>query len=426
MKRRDFVSMMPAVAVGVTAISSAAQAATSATNATTRYANVMDFGAVGDGIHDDTAAIQTAISSLSATGGGVYLPPGTYVVSSTIALIPNLTLSGFGSKSVKILPKTTGITVLQYLSDSSQPANISIHGLEVDCTSVPDITGINCRLSDHLSVTEVIFSGCSYSIQLDRCRYVEIQNCISRGSPWNKAGTLKLFSATVTEYIHEVKVTNYHAINIGNGIANGHAIIVHRGVANLIDGFLLNDGHVGGDVHAVGFYGDCQGCKVSNSGVGACAGGIFFGKDIYFSSNSIVPSFAVISSVDIDQPQVAGIWMAACNWITILGGNFTSSNANTSATGILVQTGSMITISNVTINGFSNGNGVLIGAGVSNITVSQCQVDQCGTGLGVVNGNGRNLSLMGNRLTGNTNAILFGATGGGSLVRNNIGTSDLA
>lgn len=44
--------------------------------------SVKDFGAVGDGTTDDTAAIQAAIDSLPATGGSVYVPPGVYMVST--------------------------------------------------------------------------------------------------------------------------------------------------------------------------------------------------------------------------------------------------------------------------------------------------------------------------------------------------------
>lgn len=56
--------------------------------------SVKDFGAVGDGVTDDTAAIQAAIDSLS--GGTVNFPQGTYVISSPILLKRGIRLLGSG------------------------------------------------------------------------------------------------------------------------------------------------------------------------------------------------------------------------------------------------------------------------------------------------------------------------------------------
>lgn len=42
--------------------------------------NVSKFGAKGDGVHDDTAAIQAALDSLPMDGGTVYVPNGTYMI----------------------------------------------------------------------------------------------------------------------------------------------------------------------------------------------------------------------------------------------------------------------------------------------------------------------------------------------------------
>ena len=73
-------------------------------------ASVLDYGAVGDGLHDDTAALQRAIdtfqSSDGASGGGtLHLPPGTYLISETIVIegATGLQLIGSGVEATELL-----------------------------------------------------------------------------------------------------------------------------------------------------------------------------------------------------------------------------------------------------------------------------------------------------------------------------------
>ena len=61
-----------------------------------QYVSVKDFGAVGDGVTDDTAAIQAAIDAMEPIGGEVYLPAGLYQTTSTIVLDRKVTLRGQG------------------------------------------------------------------------------------------------------------------------------------------------------------------------------------------------------------------------------------------------------------------------------------------------------------------------------------------
>lgn len=60
--------------------------------------SVKDFGAVGDGITDDTQAIQNAINYVGGLNGGrVLCPAGTYNISSTLSIgFPNVVLVGDG------------------------------------------------------------------------------------------------------------------------------------------------------------------------------------------------------------------------------------------------------------------------------------------------------------------------------------------
>lgn len=48
--------------------------------------SVRDYGAYGDGIHDDTAAIQRAINALPSTGGTVVVPVGVYLIDAVKSL----------------------------------------------------------------------------------------------------------------------------------------------------------------------------------------------------------------------------------------------------------------------------------------------------------------------------------------------------
>ena len=57
---------------------------TKITNLETGFYNVRDYGAVGDGVTDDRASIQSALDACRTAGGGtVFLPTGTYLISST-------------------------------------------------------------------------------------------------------------------------------------------------------------------------------------------------------------------------------------------------------------------------------------------------------------------------------------------------------
>jgi len=63
--------------------------------------SVMDFGAVGDGIADDTLAIQNAIDSFGGNGIHLYIPSGTYKITSSLNIVGNVnTVFGDGGTSV--------------------------------------------------------------------------------------------------------------------------------------------------------------------------------------------------------------------------------------------------------------------------------------------------------------------------------------
>ena len=60
--------------------------------------NVKDFGAVGNGVHDDTEAIQAALDKT----GAVFLPQGNYLISGTLGVSSNTRVFGAGKDLTKI------------------------------------------------------------------------------------------------------------------------------------------------------------------------------------------------------------------------------------------------------------------------------------------------------------------------------------
>ncbi len=81
--------------------------------------NVKQCGAVGDGVHDDTAAVQSAVDQASKAGSGntVMLPAGTYLLADGPIRIhdaASLTLTGAG----------VGKTMLWYTFKHPRPINV--------------------------------------------------------------------------------------------------------------------------------------------------------------------------------------------------------------------------------------------------------------------------------------------------------------
>ena len=72
--------------------------------------NVKQYGAYGDGTHDDTTAIQNTLNS----GLNVYIPAGTYLVSSPLSMPFNISLNGESRSRTTILSTIENDFTIKY------------------------------------------------------------------------------------------------------------------------------------------------------------------------------------------------------------------------------------------------------------------------------------------------------------------------
>lgn len=89
--------------------------------------NAYEYGAVGDGVNDDTGAIQAALNDASdATGRRVVLNSGTFRVTNTLTATGAIAISGEGPERTVIVPEHSS-TVLRV--GSKTPGQSQPHGL---------------------------------------------------------------------------------------------------------------------------------------------------------------------------------------------------------------------------------------------------------------------------------------------------------
>jgi len=149
------------------------------------FANVKDFGAVGDGSTDDTAAINRAIANLitvEATGKErrkLYFPGGTYkVTGNTIKLYPHISLIGDGPTSTFIKQFDGTQTHLIETVDRNGNTGASIGN---DSATAPQGISLSGICFNTLNNTDVF--------QINQAQDIHFENCHFQGTYTNQDST---------------------------------------------------------------------------------------------------------------------------------------------------------------------------------------------------------------------------------------------
>lgn len=155
------------------------------------YFNVKDFGALGNGSHDDTDNIQNAINAAGVSGGTVYFPTGGYLISKTLVVNkPKITLLGDNLRASIIFTNDPTITMVSI--DGIDTARVEKIGLYRNVKNV----GVNVRGFSITNSMNVIFenvdsacNGTGYYVynsgsQFFTCRAVHDNGSGSRFYGW--------------------------------------------------------------------------------------------------------------------------------------------------------------------------------------------------------------------------------------------------
>lgn len=140
LNRRSVIGLIGAGA-GVAAAALLPEGSASAAAADGPVISVIAAGAIGDGVADDTAAIQAAIDAASVSGGVVHLPAGEYRLTrqagdATLTLRSNVTVRGEGfATHIFLDPSTAPATARHYVmrvgSQNEGASNVVVESLRL-------------------------------------------------------------------------------------------------------------------------------------------------------------------------------------------------------------------------------------------------------------------------------------------------------
>lgn len=203
--------------------------------------SVRDFGAVGNGTIDDTAAIDRAIrqvyiSSLSTTYNSIRrtirFPAGNYRITSNLVIPPNCTLVGDG-KNNSIITSNVGviqtcdslfqITGGTYGVGATLPGNITIRdlGLATTSTTVPAALLVSAT---NVTFDGVGFVGGTYNISVTgSSSNIEVSSSTLRGATTGAINVADAVSGVITRsnYFDTVRVPMSSGTNAVTTLSNG-------------------------------------------------------------------------------------------------------------------------------------------------------------------------------------------------------------
>jgi len=143
--------------------------------------SVKDFGAVGDGVADDTAALQAAVDAVSALGGAVNFPAGTYNITAPLKVSSGVALVGQDASACVISKSTNTVSTGSNLARAGTVTDTYAVDAVIIVTHADNLYATYVRIKD-LKIRKSSYAAASYGVYVPRANHLEIesvwiQNC---------------------------------------------------------------------------------------------------------------------------------------------------------------------------------------------------------------------------------------------------------
>jgi hypothetical protein len=261
--------------------------------------NVLRFGAKGDGVSDDTSAINAALAAAKC----IHLPPGTYRVTGTLTMAQNdaeLVLEG-GAEIRHTPSATKGLIVSGARCRVSGPGKITSLGTR-DATNTEALYAVVWVTGNDCVVEGVRFQGVPKAgVKFYNAGGGAVRNCDFDGEFPNAdfTGTNTAHFGVVVDpapgtYQGQVSVTGCHFRRFVSGVAWGN-----YGAGSDNRGFLVS-ANLFMDCHDHGVYADLMnGATITGNTFDRCAVAVVVrGNSSVVSGNSMVNPGAVRGATD--------------------------------------------------------------------------------------------------------------------------------
>lgn len=147
--------------------------------------SVLDFGAKGDGVTDDTVALQAAITAL-ANGGTLYIPKGIYLTTQVINLAGkklNLVGDGLNQTIIRASVAMSYLLAAAEVSTTYSFNEFRIEGIQFDSNNLAQI-GFNLAHRHYCTFKDcAFFNSINYAHLAKNSWLNNYYNCIFGASP---------------------------------------------------------------------------------------------------------------------------------------------------------------------------------------------------------------------------------------------------